>query len=81
MQLKSNIQKLLSVNEAKLDLTEERLSGLDPLKPLARGYSLVKIEKTGKYLRYKQQVGPGDKLDIRLLKGLIRAEVLYEGRK
>ena len=78
MQLKSNIQKLLSVNESKLDLTEERLSGLDPLKPLARGYSLVKIEKTGKILRHKEEVEPGDKLGIRLLEGSIRAEVLYE---
>ncbi|MBT8762534.1 exodeoxyribonuclease VII large subunit [Desulfohalobiaceae bacterium Ax17] len=78
MQLKGGIQKIMTGCEARLDLVEERLSGLDPLKPLARGYSLVEIEKTGKYLRRKQEVEPGDKLGIRLLEGSIRAEVVKD---
>ncbi len=36
---------------ARLERAALRLAGLDPMGPLARGYSLVTLERTGKYLR------------------------------
>jgi exodeoxyribonuclease VII large subunit len=62
-------------HETALDKACIRLDGLDPEKPLARGYSLVRVEKTGRFLRDPAEVTEGDTLAIRVQKGAVRARV------
>ncbi len=64
---------------AGLELLSARLSGLDPEGPLARGYSLVRVERTGRFLRSPAEVAPGDRLSIRTGGGEVGARV--EGEK
>jgi exodeoxyribonuclease VII large subunit len=61
--------------ERRLAVTAAHLSGLDPLGPLARGYSLATISRTGKFLRRAGDVRPGDNLDIMVYAGHVRATV------
>jgi len=63
-----------------LGLAEARLLGLDPEKPLERGFSLVRVEKTGRFLRSVHDVAPGDGLDVRVKDGSIGAQVV-DGKK
>lgn len=56
-------------------LLEARLSALDPQAPLARGYSLVTVRRTGRFLRGPGEVAPGDGLDIRTRDGRVAARV------
>jgi len=56
-----------------------RLAGLDPEGPLARGYSLVRIERTGRFLRSVNDVAPGDRLGVRTGDGEVAATVLEPG--
>lgn len=58
-----------------LDLLTTALHGLDPEAPLERGYSLVRVERTGEFLRDPQGVTPGDALDIRVKDGRVTAIV------
>lgn len=51
------------------------LGGLDPEKPLARGYSLVRVRKTGALLRKTSEVAPGDGLEILVRDGSVEATV------
>jgi exodeoxyribonuclease VII large subunit len=60
---------------AGLDLAAARLAGLDPEGPLARGYGLVRVARTGRFLRRPSEVGPGDRLDIRVQGGHVLADV------
>ncbi|WP_320170874.1 exodeoxyribonuclease VII large subunit [Maridesulfovibrio sp.] len=48
---------------------------LDPEGPLERGYSLVTVEKSGRFLRSPGEVGPGDALRVRVKTGEVRAVV------
>lgn len=57
------------------ELLHARLQGLDPEKPLERGYSLVEIEDTGRFLRDPREVVPGDRLNIRVKQGSVAAQV------
>lgn len=52
-----------------------RLAGLDPLAPLARGYSLTRLSRTGKFLRRAADAAVGDKIEVMVYEGSIRAEV------
>lgn len=65
----------LRETEGGLALAETRLAGLDPLKPLERGYGLVASRRTGRFLRGVDDVSPGDELDIRVRDGLVAARV------
>lgn len=56
----------------------EALRLLDPEKPLERGYSLVTIEKNGKFLRDPEEVSNGDRVSIRVRSGEVRAKVEKE---
>ena len=57
--------ELLSPAEARAQVLAARLAGLDPEGPLARGYSLVRIKRTGRFLRSATDVVPGDLLGVR----------------
>ena len=61
--------------QAVLDLALARLHGLNPEAPLARGYSLVTLERTGRFLRAAHEARPGDDLDIRTGHGRVGARV------
>ncbi len=60
----------LSLRDAGL-----RLAGLDPMAPLARGYSLTTLTRTGRFLRRASDAAKGDKLEVMVYEGVIRAEV------
>lgn len=48
---------------------------LDPEAPLARGYGLVRVRRTGRFLRHPGEVAPGDGLDITVSGGRVAARV------
>ncbi len=58
-----------------LEFLRASLDALNPEAPLARGYSLVKIDRTGAFLRDPSEVVDGDRLDIRVREGNIAARV------
>jgi exodeoxyribonuclease VII large subunit len=66
---------LSDTRERELALLGAALRGLDPEAPLQRGYSLVRIQRTGGFLRDPKQVTPGDALDIRVRDGRVTAVV------
>lgn len=78
-QLKSSLKFLLADRERRLELAAARLAGLDPRAPLARGYSLTRVMRTGKMLRREGDVAPGDKLDIMVYDGHVAATVTGDG--
>ena len=51
---------------------------LDPEGPLERGYSLVTVEKSGKFLRDPNEVAHGDGIRVRVKSGEVRAIVTTE---
>jgi len=51
------------------------LTGLDPEKPLERGYGLVRSLASGRFLRSVADAAPGDELDVRVKDGHIAARV------
>lgn len=52
-----------------------RLAAASPEAPLARGYGLVRVRRTGAFLRGPDEVRPGDVLDIRVQHGEVAAVV------
>lgn len=58
-----------------LSLSASSLAALDPARPLERGYSLVRVERTGRFLRHVADAAPGDALDIRVADGTLGARV------
>lgn len=73
--MQAAMERLTDRNERELELTAATLSGLNPEAPLERGYSLVRIERTGDFLRDPKEVTPGDALDIRVKDGRVAAVV------
>jgi exodeoxyribonuclease VII large subunit len=61
--------------EQTLALAESGLSAMNPLGPLDRGYALVTMQRTGRFLRSVREAGPGDELDIRVSDGSLPATV------
>ena len=58
----------------KLTLVEALLAGLDPRKPLERGYALAR-KADGTFLRRVDEVQPGDELDIIVRDGTVKTGV------
>ncbi|NJB69383.1 exodeoxyribonuclease VII large subunit [Desulfobaculum xiamenense] len=58
-----------------LALAEARLDAVDPEKPLTRGYGLVTVERTGRFLRSVDEIGPGERVTIRVRDGRVGADV------
>jgi len=73
--LKSSLKYFFVDRERQLELASARLDGLDPIGPLARGYSLTTLVRTGKFLRRSADTHAGDKLDIMVYAGRIAATV------
>lgn len=60
--------------QARLALLDARLAGLDPRKPLERGYALAR-KADGTFLRRVDEVRPGDQLDIVVQDGTVKTGV------
>ncbi|QLA15555.1 exodeoxyribonuclease VII large subunit [Desulfolutivibrio sulfoxidireducens] len=73
--LAASAKALADGRENVLERAVLRLAGLDPRGPLARGYSLVTLERTGTFLRRAVDAAKGDKLRVMVYEGLVRAEV------
>ena len=71
--LRNAVLSKLNRCEAKLQEKMTALDGLSPVKVLARGYSLV--YKEDKLINDASQAEKGDRISIRLGKGIINAEV------
>ncbi|MFO8174641.1 MAG: exodeoxyribonuclease VII large subunit [Longimicrobiales bacterium] len=69
-------RSFLRQKQNRLDLEMEKLAGLDPYGPLRRGYSMVTVEKTGKFLRSVNDVQTNDDLEIAVMDGTVRARSL-----
>ncbi len=69
-------RRALDTAERSLHMLETRLESLDPEKPLARGYSLVRVERTGRFLRKPDDVVPDDRLEIHVRDGIVPAVVV-----
>ncbi|MFL2935654.1 MAG: exodeoxyribonuclease VII large subunit [Myxococcota bacterium] len=63
------------ITRAHLARRVARLDSLSPLGVLARGYALVRKESDGTLLRSQDEVTAGDRLEIRLGEGEVRAVV------
>lgn len=62
--------------EQALEHASALLQGLNPEAPLERGYSLVRVGKSGKFLRSAADVSPGDSIEVMAKDGRVAAEVL-----
>lgn len=69
-------RSFLRQKQNRLGLEMEKLAGLDPYGPLRRGYSMVTVEKTGKFLRSVNDVQTNDDLEIAVMDGTVRARSL-----
>ncbi len=69
----------LERNEVRLERLQARLAAIDPEAPLARGYGLVRVRRSGVFLRGPDEVRPGDLLDIRVQRGEVAAVVAPGG--
>jgi exodeoxyribonuclease VII large subunit len=48
---------------------------MDPYLPLKRGYSLVTVDRTGEFLRVREQVETGEEVSIRTQRESIGARI------
>jgi exodeoxyribonuclease VII large subunit len=69
------IEGILASKNEEMRVNVAKLDALSPLAVLTRGYSITQGED-GKVLRDSENVKPGDKLNIRLERGKLNAEVL-----
>ncbi len=67
-------ENMLTQRTQLLEHKALKLESLDPMMPLARGYSLVRGQD-GAIVRDAAQLAAGDKLEIRLARGSAEAEV------
>lgn len=66
---------LLKDKLAEYENASTSLRMLDPESPLERGYSLVTVEKSGKFLRSPDEVADGDAIRVLVKSGEVRAKV------
>ncbi len=67
------IQRVLTSNRYQYDILVNKMELLNPLSILSKGYSVV--TKDDKIIRRKQDIQLGDKIDIRMHEGKIKAVV------
>lgn len=65
------IERRLTTESHRLQLIDEKLKVLDPALLLARGYSITL--HNGKSVRDPQQLQPGDEIETRVEKGIIKS--------
>jgi exodeoxyribonuclease VII large subunit len=69
----TNLSALVAELRRRLELVLAVLEAGSPLAVMERGFSLVTNSRTGKIVRYAEDAKPGDRLNIRPLKGKITA--------
>ena len=65
----------LALHRSQVDGLQARLAALSPLAVLERGYAIVRRQDSGAIVRQVEQVGPGDRLSIRVQDGEFGAMV------
>jgi len=65
------IERRVTTESHRLQLIDEKLKALDPALLLARGYSITL--HNGKSVRDPQQLQPGDEIETRVEKGIIKS--------
>ena len=68
-----SLQERIDTYHRRLELAANSLEVGSPLAVLARGFSVVVNERTGKILRKGTDVKAGDLLSIRPMEGLVKA--------
>lgn len=83
MEIRRNIQRLITASSASVKLNNARLKGLDdalghlnPQNILQRGYSITTLN--GKILKFTGQVNLSDMIETHLSDGVLRSEVLEQ---
>ncbi|TVQ80879.1 MAG: exodeoxyribonuclease VII large subunit [Bradymonadales bacterium] len=69
------LRRRIEAYQRRLESLDIKRQLLDPRSIMARGYSLVRIQKTGKIIRKVSEVQMGERLVIELAKGKITARV------
>lgn len=70
-----NFQERIKETRYKLELSSRQLAANSPFEILKRGYAVVRLEKNNRALTTSESVQEGDRLDIQLHKGKLKAEV------
>lgn len=70
------LQASLKQRMQQVQLLEYRLGDLNPARPLEHGFCLVTVDKNNKLLRSASQVSPGDLVNIRTRKDLLKARIV-----
>lgn len=70
-----SMTSILDDTARRLELTMAGLRGADPQAPLERGYAMVRVERTGEFLRDPAMVTTGDELAITVKHGRVDAVV------
>ncbi len=73
MRLRTEVQELLSQNQARLQQQAALLDSLSPLKVLDRGYSIVRSEN--KVIRSIEKLAKGDELEVQFATGKIKTKI------
>ncbi len=68
-------QTMLKSHKLELESLSQRLANLNPTNVLKRGYAIVTHYPDGPVISHVEQVGEGDKVQIRVQDGSIKAEV------
>lgn len=75
--LKSAIRNITGENKQNFGILLQRLNSLSPLATLERGYAIVtRGESTTQVIKRAEDIGPGEKISARLMKGRLSAEVI-----
>ncbi len=80
--LVDNLVKKLStdiiekLNKAKIQLSKKatKIDTLSPMKLIARGYTITEVD--GKIVKKSEELNIGDKIDLRYIDGIIKADVI-----
>lgn len=74
-QIKMRMAQIFEQKRHKLALLSEQMEGMSPVRKLSQGYSYVSDAK-GHAVKDASAVAKGDMLDIHLLRGSLKAEVM-----
>lgn len=69
------IRRRMELDRRRLSESATRLDALSPLAVLGRGYALARRESDGRIVRAAADVALGDRIELRLARGQIGAEV------
>ncbi|SKA76597.1 exodeoxyribonuclease VII large subunit [Desulfobaculum bizertense] len=72
---------ILDKKMQELAFAQDRLESRDPLKPLERGYGLITVDATGRFLRSVDEVQEGEQLSLTVRDGELAAQVTAKRRR